>query len=87
MRQAFQGSAPDIAGQNIANPLSLILSAGIFLGWHGQRQGLPTFIQASLAIGQAAVAAVGAHEVTRDIGGSLSAQETGAAFAARLLAA
>lgn len=31
MGQAVHGSAPDIAGQNIANPFSLILSAGQLL--------------------------------------------------------
>ena len=87
MGQASHGSAPDIAGQNIANPLSLILSAGMLLGWHGQRKGLQAFIDASSAIEKAAAAAVGAHEVTRDVGGTLSTSETGAAFAARLLAA
>ena len=87
MGQASHGSAPDIAGQNIANPLSLILSAGMLLGWHGQRKGLQAFIDASSAIEKAAAAAVSAHEVTRDVGGTLSTSETGAAFAARLLAA
>jgi len=87
MGQASHGSAPDIAGQNIANPLSLILSAGMLLGWHGQRKGLQAFIEASSAIEKAAAAAVGAHEVTRDVGGTLSTSETGTAFAARLLSA
>ena len=87
MGQASHGSAPDIAGQNIANPLSLILSAGMLLGWHGQRKGLQAFIDASSAIEKAAAAAVGAHEVTRDVGGTLSTSETGAAFAARMLSA
>ena len=87
MGQASHGSAPDIAGQNIANPLSLILSAGMLLGWHGQRKGLQAFIKASSAIENAVTAAIGAHESTRDVGGTLSTSETGAAFAARLLAA
>ena len=87
MGQASHGSAPDIAGQNIANPLSLILSAGMLLGWHGQRKGLQAFIDASSAIEKAAATAVGAHEVTRDVGGTLSTSETGVAFAARMLIA
>ena len=59
----------------------------MLLGWHGQRKGLQAFIDASSAIEKAAAAAVGAHEVTRDVGGTLSTSETGAAFAARLLSA
>ena len=52
MGQAAHGSAPDIAGQNIANPFSLILSAGMLLGWFGQRKGLPAFVRAQAAMEQ-----------------------------------
>ncbi len=86
MGQAAHGSAPDIAGQNIANPLSLILSAGMLLSWYGQRKGLKPFEAASAAIEQVAAAAVSAREATRDVGGKLGTRETGQAFAARLLA-
>ena len=37
MAQAAHGSAPDIAGQDVANPFSLILSAALLLDWHGER--------------------------------------------------
>lgn len=33
--QAQDGSAPDIAGRNIADPTSLILSAAMLLRWFG----------------------------------------------------
>jgi len=36
-RQAQHGSAPDIAGQDRANPTSLILSAAMLLDWLGER--------------------------------------------------
>lgn len=85
MGQAAHGSAPDIAGQNIANPFSLILSAGMLLSWYGQRKGVQSFLDASAAIEKTAFAAVAAKEATRDAGGMLGTQETGAAFAARLL--
>ncbi|MBS0401335.1 MAG: isocitrate/isopropylmalate dehydrogenase family protein [Proteobacteria bacterium] len=87
MGQAAHGSAPDIAGQDIANPFSLILSAGQLLGWHGQRQGLPAFLAAAEAIERTAAAAVEAGEVTRDAGGRLGTAATGGAFAQRLLRA
>jgi len=35
--QPAHGSAPDIAGQGIANPLATILSAGLMLDWLGDR--------------------------------------------------
>ena len=35
--QPSHGTAPDIAGQNIANPIGQILSAGMMLTWLGER--------------------------------------------------
>jgi 3-isopropylmalate dehydrogenase len=87
MGQAAHGSAPDIAGRNIANPFSLILSAGMLLSWYGQRKGLQAFLDASAAIERTAEQAVAAAQTTRDAGGQLGTRETGVAFAARLLAA
>jgi 3-isopropylmalate dehydrogenase len=37
MAQAAHGSAPDIARQNIANPVSMILSSALLLRWLGNR--------------------------------------------------
>ena len=37
--QAQHGSAPDIAGKNVANPASLIGSAAMLLAWLGERRG------------------------------------------------
>ena len=87
MGQAVHGSAPDIAGKNIANPFSLILSAGMLLGWYGQRKRIQSFLDASAAIEKTAFSAVAANEATCDVGGQLGTRETGAAFVARLLAA
>lgn len=87
MGQAAHGSAPDIAGQDIANPFSLILSAAQLLGWHGQRRGLPAFSAAERAIEAVAARAIAAGEVTRDVGGQLGTAATGRAFVERLLAA
>lgn len=85
MGQAAHGSAPDIAGQDIANPFSLILSAGQLLGWHGQRCGLPAFLTAAHAIDKEVAAAIAAGEATRDVGGRLGTAATGRAFAQRLV--
>jgi 3-isopropylmalate dehydrogenase len=84
MGQAAHGSAPDIEGRNLANPLSLILSAAMLLRWHGQRKGFENFVEASAAIEAAAAAALAAHEGTRDIGGTLGTREAGAALARRI---
>lgn len=84
MAQAVHGSAPDIAGRNIANPFSLILSSALLLEWHGRRTAAPQFTEAASAIDQAVEAAVGARETTADIGGKLGTRETGEALAARV---
>jgi len=84
MAQAAHGSAPDIAGQDIANPFSLIFSAAQLLGWHGRRRQLAVFEEATRAIEQAVAAAIDAGEVTRDVGGVLGTRATGEALAKRL---
>ena len=86
MAQAAHGSAPDIAGKNIANPFSLILSAAMLLDWIGERRGAKRISQAAAAIGKGVEAAVAAGEITRDIGGRLGTKETGEALAERLRA-
>ena len=86
MGQAAHGSAPDIAGKDIANPFSLILSAAQLLAWHGQRRGLPSFAAASQAIEQACADAVLSGEATRDVGGRLGTAATGQAVVRRILA-
>jgi 3-isopropylmalate dehydrogenase len=86
MAQAAHGSAPDIAGQGIANPVSLILSTALLLGWHGRRHNEARFIEAGSAIENAVGDAIGAGEATRDLGGSLGTAAAGAAIAARLKA-
>ena len=50
MAQASHGSAPDIAGRNIANPFSLILSVALLLAWHGRKKAEPGFADAAAAI-------------------------------------
>jgi 3-isopropylmalate dehydrogenase len=84
MAQAAHGSAPDIAGQDRANPVSLILSAAMLLRWHGERRALPAFGAAAAAIEQAVEAAIAAGEGTADIGGRNGTRAAGQAVAARI---
>ncbi len=48
--QAQHGSAPDIQGQDKANPTSMILSVAMLLDWVGEHHGLPRFCEAAKAI-------------------------------------
>ena len=77
--QAQHGSAPDIAGQDKANPTSLILSAAMLLNWLGARHSNKSFNDAAAAI-DAAIDSVLAEsdKRTADLGGQLGTQ----AFAA-----
>ena len=84
MGQAAHGSAPDIAGQDIANPFSLITSAAMLLSWHAQRSGQESYLHASRAIENAITACIAAGESTLDIGGKLGTQATGQALVKRL---
>ena len=63
--EAVHGSAPDIAGQNKANPLALLKSAVLMLQHIGET-GAATRIDDAIA----RVLASGAEHRTRDIGGS-----------------
>lgn len=53
MAQAQHGSAPDIAGRDIANPASLIGSAAMLLDWLGARRGDDPLSKAAAAIDEA----------------------------------
>jgi 3-isopropylmalate dehydrogenase len=84
MAQAAHGSAPDIAGQDIANPFSLVLSAAMLLGWHGQRHGDSRFLDAGKAMSEGVARAIEAGEATRDVCGRLGTRDTGLALARRV---
>jgi 3-isopropylmalate dehydrogenase len=59
--QPAHGSAPDIAGRGIANPLATILSVALMLEWLGQPETLRGAEQVRRAVGQ--VLADPAHRV------------------------
>jgi 3-isopropylmalate dehydrogenase len=73
--QAQHGSAPDIAGKDKANPISLILSAAMLLEWLGRRHKNPAFSEAAEKI-EAAVDSALKDPATRtaDMGGKLGTQ-------------
>jgi len=81
--QPSHGSAPDIAGQGVANPVATVLSAAMMLDWLGERCGDAAAVAAAGRI-NAAVRAVlsepGAG--TPDLGGAMTTSELGAALAA-----
>jgi 3-isopropylmalate dehydrogenase len=70
MAQAVHGSAPDIAGRDVANPIAMILSAGMLLDWLGTRHGDERAAAAAVRIDDAVRAVVDSGVRTRDLGGS-----------------
>lgn len=76
--QAVHGSAPDISGRGIANPIATIWSVQLLLDYLGERQAAATLVQAIEAvIGQGVVR-------TADLGGTATTREVGAAVRAAI---
>jgi 3-isopropylmalate dehydrogenase len=75
--EPVHGTAPDIAGKGIVNPIGAILSASMMVRHLG-------FSEMANAIEGAVESAIRASECTRDLGGSLSTGECGDAVAKRL---
>jgi 3-isopropylmalate dehydrogenase len=74
--QAQHGSAPDIAGQNVANPTSMILSVAMLLEWLGKRRNHAGLLRAGKEMMEATDRTLADPKCrTRDIGGSASTQE------------
>jgi 3-isopropylmalate dehydrogenase len=69
--EPIHGSAPDIAGQNLANPLAAILSFEMALRWSLGRADLADQLYAAV------VKALEGGARTRDLGGSISTVQMG----------
>jgi 3-isopropylmalate dehydrogenase len=77
MFEPVHGSAPPLAGKNIANPIGAISSVALMLETLG-------LAEEATAIDLAILAAVNAGEGTADVGGTLGTREAGSAIVARL---
>ncbi|MEO6393485.1 MAG: 3-isopropylmalate dehydrogenase [Pyrinomonadaceae bacterium] len=75
--EPVHGSAPPLAGKNIANPIGSILTTGMMLEWLGH-------LEAGAAVERAVIETIAHDETTTDLGGSLSTTEAGAAICQRI---
>ena len=75
--EPVHGSAPPLAGKNVANPIGAILTAAMMLEYLGHAE-------AGRAIEAAVQAAIHAGETTRDLNGTLSTEEAGAKIRQRI---
>jgi len=83
--QASHGAAPDIAGQDMANPSALVVSTAMLLDWIGRRSGNNVLVEAAAATGGAIddlLADSATH--TPDLGGPLGTEAFGDALATRI---
>ena len=81
--QAQHGSAPDIAGQDVANPTSLMVSAAMLYAWIARHRDDARFAGAAAAIERAVDAALAVPETrTADLGGAMGTQAFAAVVAA-----
>ena len=74
--QAIHGSAPDIAGRGIANPIASIWSAQLLLDFLGEREAAALLMQAIesvLAAGQVRTPDLGGTATTRQMGEAIRA--------------
>ena len=79
--QPCHGSAPDIAGQGVANPIAMILSGAMMLEWLAGRHDMPTMAEDALRLRRAVDAVVSEGRVrTRDLGGSATTEEVATAI-------
>ncbi len=77
LAEPVHGSAPDIAGLELANPVGMILSTALLfrhLGWESEAVAVETAVAGALAAGAK----------TRDLGGTLSTAAMGKAIRERL---
>ncbi len=80
--QPSHGTAPQLAGQNVANPLATILSAAMMLDWLGDKHRDAACLQAAVTL-EAAVARLlkEGQTLTPDLGGTAGTTEVAAAVA------
>lgn len=73
--EPVHGAAFDIAGQNIANPSSFLLSIKMMLDWLGNKHGDSQCIQAGKRLESTIFNLVKTGVKTKDIGGDMSTRE------------
>ncbi|WP_258366843.1 isocitrate/isopropylmalate dehydrogenase family protein [Curtobacterium sp. MCSS17_011] len=87
MAQASHGSAPDIAGRNVANPIGMILSSAMLLRWLGAKFDDEAILKAADLVEEKVAATVEAGTMTPDMGGSAGTKEFAAAVVDAITAA
>jgi 3-isopropylmalate dehydrogenase len=83
MAQATHGSAPDIAGQGLANPYAMIMSGQMLFEWLGRKRNESKATDAAQRISRSMDRVIAdAKVLTGDLGGKASTSQMGDAVAA-----
>ena len=73
--EAVHGSAPDIAGKDIANPLALLMSCVMMMNYIAENEGIDYYTDCAEHIKRGYNRAIEEGATTRDLGGTLGTQE------------
>ncbi|GAB5446789.1 isocitrate/isopropylmalate dehydrogenase family protein [Gymnodinialimonas sp.] len=74
--QPCHGSAPDIAGQGLANPFAMILSAAMMLDWLGNKHDNAAMLRDGTRLREAVETVIARAQVlTRDLGGAAGTRD------------
>ncbi|GAY07525.1 isocitrate/isopropylmalate dehydrogenase family protein [Pseudonocardia sp. N23] len=82
--QPCHGTAPDIAGRDLANPVGMVLSVAMMLDWLGDRHEDSRCTDAARRVRSAVDATLAAGTRTRDVGGTASTTDVTAAIVGAL---
>ncbi|MGB7325286.1 MAG: isocitrate/isopropylmalate dehydrogenase family protein [Rubripirellula sp.] len=83
--QPSHGTAPQLAGKNVANPMATILSAAMMLDWLGDKHGDEVCLAAAVVLEEAVAMVLADGKVrTPDLGGKSSTTEVAHAIAAAI---
>ncbi|MDP5218929.1 isocitrate/isopropylmalate family dehydrogenase [Ruegeria sp. 2205SS24-7] len=86
--QPCHGSAPDIAGQGIANPFAMILSAAMMLEWLGSRNDNDALISDGSRLQNAVEKVISdGNSLTRDLGGEAGTEAAASSVLQEVLVA
>jgi len=83
--EPVHGSAPDITGKEVANPLAMIFTIRLMLEWLADTRDDQHYARAAEALEQAVVSVSSAGFMTPDIGGKSKTSEVGKALCNNLL--
>jgi 3-isopropylmalate dehydrogenase len=86
MAQAAHGSAPDVAGRGVANPVGMIESTSMLLRWLGGRRHDDALVAASTSIDRAIAQVLEQGVQTPDLGGTAGTDDVTDAMVRAILA-